>query len=133
MLTVVEWAEEHDEHEITAVNVNEQAREWMTELDVFRLSEILWGFLNIAVHGEARGAFDNANILDGLNAWRLVIYDMRNSRWVRTAQLRQLVRNVPKITRIDDVPNHIMKFEAHIKEYVAAAGEHVRPSDVEQK
>ncbi len=78
-------------------------------------------------------AFEQANMLDGLNAWRLVIYELRKSRWVRASQLRRITKNVPKCDRLEDVPGHIMRYEANIKEYVAVAGDHVQPSDFEMK
>ena len=101
----------------------------MTELDVFRLGEVLWGFLNLCLSGEAKDVFGQANMLDGLNAWRLVVYDLRNSSWVRIAQLRKATKNVPSVQKLEDVNMHIMKYETNIKEYVAAAGDHVRPPD----
>ena len=129
----MDWAESFDDAEIVGDNVKLQVANWMTDLDVFRLAEILWGFLNLCLQGDAKEVFGQANMLDGLNAWRLVVYDMRNSSWVRIAQLRKATKNVPHITRLEDVNQHIMKFEANIKEYVAAAGSHVQPPDYVMK
>ena len=130
MMVVMDWAESMDDQEITASMISYNVQNlWMTELNVIRLGEILWGFMNQCVSGEAREVFDQANLMDGFNAWRHLIYEMRNSSWVRIAQLRKLTKNVPRVTRIEDVSQHIMKYESNLKEYIAAAGEHVRPTD----
>ena len=105
----------------------------MTEVNTFRVSEVLWGFQNICFHGSAKEASKQANMLDGLNGWRLVIYEMRSSLWVRVRQLRQSCEHVPSIDTLEDIGPHTTKYEANIREYVAAAGAHVKPTDEEMK
>ena len=68
--------------------------------DLKILSHHLWGFLNICVHGEAKDVLGQANMLDGLNAWRLIVYDLRNSNWVRISDLRQATKNVSQVSKL---------------------------------
>ena len=101
----------------------------MTEINMDRLSQVLCGFLNLCLKGEAKDSFDEAGELDGMNGWRLVIYGMRKSRWVRLQQLRKLVRHVQPIARLEDVAAGILTFDKNIKDFVAAGGR--RPDDAD--
>ena len=49
LLLAMDWAEGFDSIEINGVHVHEQIKLWMTELDILRLGEVLWGFLNICL------------------------------------------------------------------------------------
>ena len=133
---VLKWVEEKDDKEITLqmITLAASSGEWMVDLtgiDLSTVSHAIWGFLNNCLKGEARETFDAAAILDGFNAWRLIMHDVRKSRWVRLQQLRKLVRNVPSITKIEDVVSGIAAFDATIKDYKAAGG--VEPDDIEKK
>ena len=135
MLNVLEWAEAQDDKEITGAMVSEMVRSgaWLTEVNIFRVSEAFWGFLNICLHGAAKEAFKQANMLDGLNAWRLVVYEMRSSMWVHIKQLRTACKHVKPIERLEDLGSHIMRYETNIRDYVAAAGKHVQPTEEDMK
>ena len=54
-------------------------QEWMIELDIAEVSRAIWGFLNICLSGAARDVFEDAGIMGGLNAWRLLVYEFRSS------------------------------------------------------
>ena len=138
LLPILDWAEAAEERPITNAEIDQNLRNyvWMTELNVYRLSELIWGFLNMCLKGEAKDIFDGAGILDGLNAWRLVVSDIHKSRWVRLSQLRRAVRNVQPIKNLDEVSTAIVRFEANIKNYVealGAEGERKKPDDLEMK
>ena len=49
IITVLDWAEAQDDTEITGAMVSEMIRGgvWLTEIDIFSVSEVFWGFLNI--------------------------------------------------------------------------------------
>ena len=49
MLNVLEWVENQDDEEITGSMVSEMIRSgaWLTEVSMFRVGEVFWGFLNI--------------------------------------------------------------------------------------
>ena len=103
----------------------------MTELSVSRLSEAIWGFLNTCLKGDAHTTFENANLLNGLDGWRLIVQDIQRGRSVRLATLRKLVRNPPRINKLEDVASGIVKYQNLIKEYRSVGGE--PPNDFEQK
>ena len=42
LLLAMDWAESFDSQEINGTQVREQAKLWMTELDIFRLGEVIW-------------------------------------------------------------------------------------------
>ena len=77
--------EEKDDKDITLqmITLAASSGEWMVDLggiDLSALSQAIWGFLNHCLKGEARETFDATHVLDGFNAWRLVMYDVRKSR-----------------------------------------------------
>ena len=135
LLPVLNWAESLDDEEVTreAVTAKQMDLEWMIELDVFELSRAVWGFLNICLSGAARDIFDDADLGDGLNAWRLLVYEFRSSAYVRTTQLRNAVKNVPKCTGLEQVSEHISRMERNIRDYVAIAGIERQPSPHDMK
>ena len=51
LLPILDWVEGFEEVEITdvAINTKIQNYDWMTELNVYRLSELIWGFLNMSL------------------------------------------------------------------------------------
>ena len=69
------------------------------------------GFLNICLSGAARDTFDDADLGDGLNAWRLIVYEFRSSAYVRTTQLRDAVKYVPKCAGLEQVSARISRME----------------------
>ena len=91
------------------------------------------GFLNICLSGAARDTFDDADLGDGLNAWRLIVYEFRSSAYVRTTQLRDAVKYVPKCTGLEHVSGHISRMERNIRDYVAIAGPERQPSSHDMK
>ncbi len=96
-----------------------------------RLNELIWGFLNTCLTGEARTSFESVHALNGLDAWRVIIQEVQRGRNIRLAQLRKIIRNPPHIGKVDDVANGILKFENNIREYVAAGGD--EPNEKEKK
>ncbi len=131
---ILNWAENMDDKRITMGIVAERSREhfWMTEASVPRLSELLWGFLNTCLTGEAHTCFEGADVLNGLDAWRLVVNDIQKGRLMRTAQLRKLIRNPPQIAKIVDVDRGIARFENIHREYASVVGDRA-PRDDEKR
>ena len=133
---LLDWAELFEQAEITpeAVQLMLMDEQYMIEahsIDVLGLSTAIWGFLNTCLKGEAREVFDGANILDGLNGWRLVINEMRKSRGIRLQQLRKLVRNPKPINKIEEVSAGITAFDRNIKEFEEM--QNVKMDDFEKK
>ena len=133
LLPVLDWAEERDDKEITHEVIKYEAEDykWMIEVDVRRLSEVIWGFLGTCLVGEAHTIFEGAEELNGFEAWRLITQHVSSGQNVRLANLRKLVKNPPQIRRLEDVVTGITKFDNILKDYVAAGGN--APKDLELK
>jgi hypothetical protein len=106
---------------------NDLAREassyrWMGELDVRRLSELIWGFLNSCLSGKALEEFEGAEILDGMDGWRRVVQRIYQGAVTRAGLLRKAVKNPPAILKLEDVPSGVTRFEGIMKAYKAAGG-----------
>ena len=130
---VLKWAEGCDNKSIAkevwkAENMNEA---WMTEINLEKVAEALWGFLNTCLKGEAHKMFENAEELNGFDGWRLVVQEIQRGRSVRKATLRKLVKNPPKITKLEDVNAGMIKYRNILREYEAVGG--TPPDDSEQK
>ena len=105
----------------------------MIELDIAEASRAIWGFLSICLSGAARDIFEDAEILDGLNAWRLLAYESRSPAYMRTTQLRDAVKSVPKRTGLEQVSGHISRMERNIRDYVAIPGDEREPIEADMK
>ena len=137
MLGVLNWVEKCDQKEITEGMLTEKTMYgqhggfFMTELCVPRLSGVLWGFLNTCLKGEAHTVFEGADLLNGLEGWRLVVQDIQRGRSIRMATLRKLVKHPPHVTKLEDVASAMLKYQNVLKEYKAVDG--ILPSEEEQK
>ena len=130
---ILKWAEGCDNKSITKdVWKSENTQEmWMTEINLVKLSDALWGFLNTCLKGEAHTTFENAEELNGFDGWRLVIQEIQKGRSVRKATLRKLVKNPPKISKLEDVSTGMVKYRNLLREYEAVGGK--APDEAEQK
>ncbi len=124
LLPLLDWAEGMDDEEITEEELKDKAEShfWMTEVNVKRMDEVIWGFLNLATHGEAHTCFESADMLSGFEGWRLLCQHISSGQQNRRATLRQMVRNPPKINKLEDVAGHITKFDNVMREYVLTGG-----------
>ena len=124
---ILDWAESLEGNEITDAVVSstvhiEGGSIHMTYLDIVELGRAVWGFLNHCVGGAARERFDGSDQLNGLDAWRGLSHDIRKSHKVRKEQLRQLIKHVPAIKALEDVPSAIMAYDSRIKQYELVVG-----------
>ncbi len=132
--SILNWAEDMGEKRITFELVSSRSLQgqWMTEASVPRLSELLWGFMNTCLAGEAHTCFETADTLNGLEAWRLIVRDIQKGKTMRMCQLRKLIRNPPQITRLEDVDHGLIRFENLHKEYAGIVGDRA-PHDDEKR
>ena len=131
---ILNWAEDMGENKVTdeIVSARSLQHEWMTEASVPRLSEVLWGFLNTCLAGEAHAIFEGADMLNGLEAWRLIVKDIQKGKNMRICQLRKIIKSPPQIAKIEDVDRGITKFENLHREYADVVGDRA-PHDDEKK
>ena len=130
---ILKWAEGCDNRSISqdAWMAENNQEKWMTELNLVKLSEALWGFLNTCLKDEAHTTFENAEELNGYDGWRLVVQEIQKGRSVRKATLRKLVKNPPKINKLEDVNAGMIKYRNILREYAAVEGK--IPDESEQK
>ena len=87
------------------------------------LDGAVWGFLSLCVSGEAQTIFKQAEVLNGLEAWRRLTRYIDHGREIRLETLRNEVRMIRGrfvIKGLEEVVVGIAKFENKISEFVAA-------------
>ncbi len=140
LVTILEWAEKCDQETITEEMWTMKAflsadnGGFMTDISggtITRISSAIWGFLNTCLKGEAHTVFESADMLNGLDGWRLVVHDIMRGRTIRMATLRKIVKQPPQITKIEDVASGMLKYSNLLKDYKAVDG--ILPSEGEQK
>ncbi len=133
LLPILDWTEKQDANVITLETLSAKIMEGqcMTELNIPRLSQIIWSFLNICLKDTAITCFSGAETLNGLDGWRRVVNHIQHGRNTRLAILRKVIKNPPAIRKLEDVTKGIMVFENTIREYEAVGG--TAPSESEQK
>ena len=133
MKSLLDWAERQESKEIDASSLTaaKLSGEFvdLDEGNATRLSQCVWGFLNNCVTGEARAIFDGADVLNGLDGWRRIVQDIQKNRWVRREQLRNLIKHVPKMNKLEDIAAAVITFDNNIKLYEDASGKVVDPED----
>ncbi len=124
ILPILNFAEDLDSEELTIDALLHEANSyrWMTEVNVKRLGELIWGFLNDCLSGKARSCFEGADPLNGFDAWRRVVQHIHQGANVRLGTLRRMVKNPPQIAKIEDIDQGIVRFEAIMKDYKTAGG-----------
>ena len=124
MLPILDYAEGMGNEEITNDMLMKEASNcrWMTEVNVRRLSEVIWGFLNTCLHAKAKEEFEAADCLFGFDAWRRVVQHIWQGAKVRQGMLRKSVKSPPAIKSLEDVATGITRFEGIMKAYKEAGG-----------
>ena len=69
--------------------------------------------------------------MDGSNAWRLLVYELRNSNCVRGTQLRDAAKFVPECAGPEQVSTHPPRIERNIRGDVATAGHERQPAEAD--
>ena len=130
---VLKWAEGRESREVSEQAITEaKATGAFIDLDVWvilRLGHAIWGFLNHCISVEARSVFDGAPTLNGFDGWRRVMGHITKNAWVRKQQLRDLVRHVPKIIKLEDIGPAVVSFDNNVRMYQEASGKTVDPDD----
>ena len=124
ILPILNHVEDMDTEEITVEDLQTEANSyrWMTEINIKRISEILWGFLNTCLSGKARTCFEGADMCNGFDAWRRVVQQIHQGANVRLGTLRRLVKSPPQIAKLEDIDAGIVRFEGIMKDYRTAGG-----------
>ena len=91
----------------------------------------LWKFLQLVVEKEAEKTFRAAQELNGLEAWRSLVWEINSGRDGRQWELGERVRHPPSVKSFADVSAAISAFDTTLDEFSAAGG--TRPSEMELK
>ena len=97
------------------------------------LSQAILSFLNICVSGEAETVFQNADSLEGFEAWRRIIKYIDHGKEIKLERMRTEMKSLHwrQIKNLEGVPHGIAEIELMWKEYTALGGP--SSSDCEKK
>ena len=97
------------------------------------LDSAVWGFLSNCTSGEAEVMFRQAEVCEGIDAWRRIIRLLDNGRSIRFEQLRNEIRMIRAypIKTLEAVTVGVAEYENKINDFVEAGGR--RPPEDELK
>ena len=97
------------------------------------LDSAVWGFLSNCTAAEAEVMFKQAEVCEGIDAWRRIIRLLDNGRSIRLEQLRNEIRMIRAypIKTLEAVTVGVAEYENKINDFVEAGGR--RPPDDELK
>ncbi len=125
LLPIFDWINGLKEgEEITPERLTEEARscQWMIDTDVKKLDELRWGFLNTALQGVAHTCFENVEELQGFEGWRVINEQITHGKAARLGNLRKLVKNPPRIPKLEDIDHGITSYDNILKAFKTAGG-----------
>ncbi len=135
LLPIFDWINGLKEgEEITPERLTEEAKScrWMIDADVKKLDELLWGFLNTALQGVAHTCFENAEELQGFEGWRIINEQITHGKAARMGNLRKLVKNPPRISKLEDIDHGITSYDNLLKAFKTAGGTIPGDDDLKQ-
>ena len=97
------------------------------------LDSAVWGFLSNCISAEAEVMFKQAEVCEGIDAWRRIIRLLDNGRSIRIEQLRNEIRMIRAypIKILEAVTVGVAEYENKINDFVEAGGR--RPPEDELK
>ena len=97
------------------------------------LDSAVWGFLSNCTSAEAEVMFKQAEVCEGIDAWRRIIRLLDNGRSIRFEQLRNEIRMIRAypIKTLEAVTVGVAEYENKINDFVEAGGR--RPPEDELK
>ena len=131
LVEILDWVVKQDAKPITKLSLETQRqaevasgawKAYITDDVLERISGLIWGFLNLALKGEAHRAFMMADRLNGFEGWRIVVSSIHRGRENRQQMLRKMVRAPQPINKLEDVEMGIITYDSLIRDYVAVEG-----------
>ena len=97
------------------------------------LDSAVWGFLSNCTSAEAEVMFKQAEVCEGIDAWRRIIRLLDNGRSIRLEQLRNEIRMIRAypIKTLEAVTVGVAEYDNKINDFVEAGGR--RPPEDELK
>ena len=130
---ILEWAEKEELETITPEKFQEAVGMALMHEQVQMVNAAIWGFLSGAISGVAEDIFKNADMLNGLDAWRRITRYIDHGRGIRRETLRREIKmlHTRPIKALENVEHGVAEFENLFAEYARAGGS--APTDQEQK
>ncbi len=124
LMSILKWAEKHDKMRIEDDAFDKVVGHFMMEEQQRTINAAIWGLLSICLTGSADTMFKQADMLNGLDAWRRVVRIIDNGLPLRLEELRGEVRllHTKPIKDLESVATGIAEFEEKIREYREAGG-----------
>ena len=140
MKQILHWAE-REEHVITPERLQQAVGEGLCIYDrdgnmvdhTKSLDSAVWGFLSNCTSGEAEVMFRQAEVCEGIDAWRRITRLLDNGRSIRFEQLRNEIRMIRAypVKTLEAVTVGVAEYENKINDFVEAGGR--RPPEDELK
>ena len=128
------WAERlPEEIAVTPTLLRQAIGMSMTDRQIETLEAAIWGFLSLALTGEAETIFKRSPELWGVESWRQIVRFIEHGRSIRLANLRTEMKTIhlKPIISLQKVEIGIAEFENKWKDFVEAGGRDL--DDVEKK
>ena len=130
MMKILKWAEEQGLNKVTEAHLAEAIGAKLTDEQQMVMNGQLWGFLSASVSGAAETLFKGADVLQGIDAWRIITRYISQGKDIRIETLRRdmraaVARPIPSLEKMEE---GIAEFEHAIKEYEDAGGEVYDPA-----
>ena len=131
---ILNWAETQDEKPISEHDLVAEynSGSWMMEGEnVVTISQHLWKFLQMTVSGTAANTFASCSDLNGVDAWRALVWDVNRGRAGRMLKMHDGVHRPAGVRAYGEVIDLINRYVTNLNDFQAAGG--TLPSDIEMK
>jgi hypothetical protein len=131
---ILNWAETRDEKPISEDDLVAEynSGSWMLEGEnVITISQHLWKFLQMTVSGTAANTFASCSDLNGVDAWRALVWDVNRGRAGRMLKMHDGVHRPAGVRAYGEVVDLINRYVTNLNDFQAAGG--TLPSDIEMK
>ena len=120
---MLNWAESKNHDTIHQEDIVKASGEWMIDgVDPLRLSQQIWGCLNLCLTGNAYETFGVTPELNGLDAWRRLVLQVEEGKPRLLEDLRERMRRPELIRDLEQITIGMDRFEKVINDYVEAGG-----------
>ena len=132
--SLLKWSIAQGENKITInMVIDLRSAGWegaaMTDLDPLAFSEQLWGFMNLQIRADPMGPaklgrqkFENVEALNGLEAWRRMVFLLESKSLATRHALQQLVQSPVRAAKLEDVEAALEVWDSNLTKYIEAGG-----------
>ncbi len=115
---ILDFAEDLGDEPLTKERLQAESGtyRWMTELNVVKLGDELWGWLNTALLDKAPDYFEGAGELIEFDGWGCIVQQIHKGGKTRDGTLRRLIKQMPNIAKLEDIESGTIRFEAIMRD-----------------